>query len=248
MGNTISSVAAVFRSLVALVLLGIVGAGGWVAYEAFDSRARIDRELQLKTAENQRLTKENQRLDLAVRLLKVDHRVAEILVLDQQEGPDRPATKIRFTELAKDGAAIGEPREFTLDGDVVYLDAWVIKYNDDLIERGDPLRSTAVCLFRRIFGEHQKPNDGFALDAKGSRPAVYATADEMSPLERDIWANFWDYANDPAKAKSAGIRAVQGEAPSMRLVPGRRYKVELRSSGGLTIMPEGLQQPKRPET
>jgi hypothetical protein len=60
----------------------------------------------------------------------------------------------------------------------------------------------------------------------------------MSPVERDIWANFWEYANDPAKAKKAGVRAVHGEAPSIRLEPGKRYRVELRSSAGLSIVPE----------
>ncbi len=60
----------------------------------------------------------------------------------------------------------------------------------------------------------------------------------MSPLERDIWANFWEYANSPNKARQAGVRAVHGEAPSIRLQPGRKYKVELRASGGLSIVPE----------
>ena len=100
------------------------------------------------------------------------------------------------------------------------------------------MRSTSVCLFRRIFGEHQQPSEGFALDAKGSRPAAYSQGNEMSALERDIWANFWQYANDPARAQKTGIRAAHGEAPSVRLQMGKRYRVELRASGGLTIVAE----------
>jgi len=46
----------------------------------------------------------------------------------------------------------------------------VIKYEDRLVESGDPLRSMSICLFRRIFGESQEPRDGFVLDSVGSTP------------------------------------------------------------------------------
>ncbi len=134
----------------------------------------------------------------------------------------------------------------TVEGDVVYVDAWVIKYADQLVESGDPLRSTSVCLFRRIFGEYQQPTEGFALDPAGSRPSVYSQGGEISPMERDLWANFWEYANNPAKAKKAGVRAAHGEAPSIRLQVGKRYRVELRASGGLSIVPDGAAE--RPES
>ena len=245
MSNTISSLANFVRGLASLVLLGLLGAGGWVAYQVYDGRVQLDRELKektaelaLKTEEVGRLTKENLRLDLALRLLKVDHRVAEIIVLDQQPGEPHSQTKFQFVELAKDGSPLGEKKTFTVEGDTIYVDAWVIKYSDALIEGEDPLRSTSVCLFRRVFGEFQEPSDGFALDATGSRPAVYSQGNSLSPLERDIWANFWEYANSPAKSKQAGLRAVHGEAPSIRLEPGKRYRVELRASAGLSIVAE----------
>ena len=256
MSNTLASVSHIMRALVSLVLLALVGTGGWVAYRAYDERLELDRQLRrttnelvAKTAEAERLSRENQKLNLALRLLKIDHRVAEITVVDQQPGEQppgkqRPTTRFQFSELTKDGDPIGEPRTFTVEGDTVYVDAWVLKYADDLVERGDPLRSTSVCLFRRIFGEYQEPSEGFAVDPSGSRPAVYSQGSDMSPLERDIWANFWQYANDPLKAREAGIRAAHGEAPSIRLQPGKRYRVELRASGGLSIVPEST--PGRP--
>ena len=43
----------------------------------------------------------------------------------------------------------------------MYVDAWVIKYDDALVEQGDPLRSTSVCLFRRVFGEYLPPVRAF---------------------------------------------------------------------------------------
>jgi hypothetical protein len=98
-----------------------------------------------------------------------------------------------------------------------------------------------------VFGEYLPPDKGFALDNNGSRPAIYSQDSDMSPIERDIWANFWDYANNPSKARQAGVRAVHGEAPNMRLQPGSKYRVELRASGGLSIIPEeSADQPTAP--
>jgi hypothetical protein len=62
----------------------------------------------------------------------------------------------------------------------------------------------------------------------------------MSPIEHDIWSNFWQYANNPAKSKQAGLRAAHGEAPSIRLEMGKRYRVELRASAGLSIVAEDV--------
>ncbi|MEX2111829.1 MAG: hypothetical protein WD845_01505 [Pirellulales bacterium] len=252
MSQTISNLANIVRGVVSLVMLGLLGTGGWVAYREYDARQRLQVDLAAKTAEieqlaqekqqlaqrNRKLTEENVKLNLALRLMKVDHRVAQVEVLDQQDGPERLRTRFRFAELTSDGQPAGEPQEFTIDGDTIYIDAWVIKYADELVEQGDPLRSTSVCLFRRIFGEHQQPSEGFALDTADARPAVYSQGNEMSALERDIWANFWEYANNPVKAKDSGLRAVHGEAPSIRLEPGKRYRVDLRASAGLTIVPE----------
>jgi cell division protein FtsB len=245
MSNTISSLAAVVRSVVSLALLAILALGGWFGYRIYDERKQVDRDLAektaalvAKTAEAERLTLQNEKLDLALRLLKVDHRVAEIDVLEQRQGDERQLTKFQFVELDKNGDRVGEKKVFTVEGNTIYVDAWVIKFSDALVEGADPLRSTSVCLFRRIFGEYQEPSEGFALDAAGSRPSVYSQGNSMSPLEHDIWSNFWDYANSPAKSKAAGLRAAHGEAPSIRLEMGKRYRVELRASAGLSIVAE----------
>jgi hypothetical protein len=35
-----------------------------------------------------------------------------------------------------------------------------------------------------------------------------------------------------------GVRAIHGEAPFIELRPGKTYRIELRASGGLTLVPE----------
>ncbi len=195
--------------------------------------ARLAKDVQAKAREIQRLA-------TALKLLKVDRRLAEITVLGQETSPadGKLVTRFRFVEVDPQGHPLAEPRVFSIEGDVVYLDSWVIKFTDENVEANDPLRSTSICLFRRIFGENQEPADGFPLDKVGSQPAAYRTGGKPSEWERQLWSRFWEYANDTELAKGQGVRAAHGEAPSIKLMPGKRYKVELRASAGLSVKPE----------
>ncbi|NQT13071.1 MAG: hypothetical protein HQ582_10005 [Planctomycetes bacterium] len=219
---------------------------GRLGEELSTSHEQIDRlEVDIEAKK-----REIERLNTAVRLLKVDHRVAQIDVLSQEGAADSGdlVTRFSFVEVDGEGNAMEEPRLFSVKGDMVYVDSWVVKFSDEYVEMGDPLRSTSICLFRRLFGETQKPSDGFALDPVGSQPTAYRNGGQMSELEQEIWSKFWDYANDPAKARKLGVRAAHGEAPFQKLVPGKRYKVELRASGGLTFVPEDLPPDAGPST
>jgi hypothetical protein len=59
----------------------------------------------------------------------------------------------------------------------------------------------------------------------------------MSEFEQKIWDDFWLIANDPARAGELGIFAAHGAAVSMRVRPGAKYELELRSTGDITIRP-----------
>ena len=255
-----SSIGLMFRTLPTILLLGVMGTGGWVGYRWYHKHELAlrerDREIEQqaglitdlreevisKEAEIQEKNEQIERLDLALSLLKVDRRMAQIYVADQTgsvEGGDL-STKVRFVEVDESGEPIGEAKTFSIDGDVVYVDAWVVKFHDELVEQGDPLRSASICLFRRMFGEQQAPNDGVALDAPRHKPAVYGNDQEIAAWESELWENFWEIANDPEKADRLGVRAAHGEAPSMKLQEGKLYKLVLRASGGLTIEPEEM--------
>ena len=202
-------------------------------------------ELGLEIAERD---EEIRRLGLALDLLKIDHRLARIEVLEQTPSPDPSGaakgngdairTRLRFTELGPNGEPLGPGRELEVEGRRVYLESLVVKFEDDYVEAGDFLRGTSVCLLRRAFGENQKPSEGVPLDLDGRRPLVYAGDEEPDPFYEELWERFWDYANDPELAREAGVRAIHGEAPFMEVRPGRSYRIELRASGGLTIRAE----------
>ena len=176
-------------------------------------------------------------LDMALDYLKIDHRLARLAVVDQEETEEGTLTTVRFEELGLDGLPLGQPAEYVLPGKVAYLESLVIKFDDGLVERGDAWRGTSVCLFRRLFSERQSPQEGQPLDTVGQSPLPYA--DDRSPeLVAALWTRFWDYANDPEAADAAGVRAIHGEAPFIELRDGASYLVELRSSGGLSLRRE----------
>ncbi|MGY8767254.1 MAG: hypothetical protein ACKVH8_02325 [Pirellulales bacterium] len=255
--ETVSTVNSTVRTLLALVVVTAASIGSWFGYNIYHENELHINQIQdeLVTAQsdlqdaNQSIVhleedlvvkeEEIDSLELRIKLLKVDRRVAHLEIVNQTTDEDtgKITTQIQFIEVTAEGQPIGQPRSFTLEGDMVYVDYWVVKFDDQFIEENDPFRATSICLFRRIFGEYQEPSNGFEIDALGARPAVYGKSDELNEYEQTIWSNFWNLANDPSKAAEQGIRAAHGEAVSVKVQNGKTYKLELRSSDGLSIRP-----------
>lgn len=178
--------------------------------------------------------------EVRIAYLKDRERVARIDVLGQE--PDRQAggglwTTVRFQELGADGEPLGPPQEHRFEGDILYVDARVIKFDDAFVERNDLLRGSSLLTFQRLFGEYERPVDGLALDPVGRRPRAYAGEPGASEFHDALWADFWEHALNPAVARESGVRAMHGEAPYIRVTPGRSYELQLRISEGLTLRP-----------
>ena len=177
-----------------------------------------------------------------------DLRIAEVFVVNQ--GGDPLRTTFRFVEVDEKRSPIGEPKLFTINGDVAYFDTLVIKFEETFTPVGrlplseDVLQShlarKAIIFFRRVFSEKQKPEDGFPLDVPGNPPGPYRPGGAMTSLEQQLWREFWDLANDPRLAASRGVRAAHGQAVYTKLQSGKYYVLEKRLSGDLTIRPIDL--------
>ena len=197
-------------------------------------------EVEQKQKEIDAKQKEIERLGTAMRLLKVDHRLARLTVVDQtkDESTGEVTTVVEFTELGDDGQSLDQARRFEIKGDLVYVDNWIVKFDDKYVEQAEIDRATSLVLFRRIFGERQQPLDGFPLDRNQGPPAAYVRGGQVSELEQKIWADFWGISNDENKAKELGIRAAHGQAISVKAQKGKSYRILLRASDGLSIVPE----------
>ncbi|RMH04421.1 MAG: hypothetical protein D6702_03280 [Planctomycetota bacterium] len=214
-----------------LLLVPAALAAGWLA-----GRGRGEDPHLARIAE---LERQVQDLEFRIELLRERRRVAILDRIEQAPSEQRPGgvrTRFRFREVDPAGATLGREQEFEIEGDLVYLDAQVIKFDDEFVERRDLLRGSTLLLFRRLFGEYQTPAEGFPIDTAGVRPAAYGgDAGPDAAFQEELWRDFWRYANDPAVARQSGVRAMHGEAPYVKLAPGRAYEIQLRTSGGLTI-------------
>jgi len=117
------------------------------------------------------------------------------------------------------------------------LEAAVRLLRRTFVTGGDALKGKALLLFRRIFTDRRRPADGDTLDREGQMPQSYAAERAPTAFERELWARFWELANDPDEAQRRGVRALHGEAVSTRLRKDRVYTITLRSTGELTIQP-----------
>ncbi len=146
-----------------------------------------------------------EQLNLSMSLLKVDQRVAEITVLRQdKDDAGIVRTEFAFQEVNGEGHPLDLPRTFQIVGELLYVDFWVIKFEDRFVEMADVDRSTSICLFQRLFGEFQEPHEGYTLDDVGSRPVAYGNA-RITEFESQLWQEFWTIAGNPSAPRSSGF-------------------------------------------
>jgi hypothetical protein len=246
----VKTVNSAVRTLLLTGLAGILGYGGYFGYTEYTKRERLiqvqSEQIRLSTEKVAQLTEEIsikdkliEKLETAMHLLKTDHRLAKLRVvkIERNEAGKAMKSKLEFVEMTPQGTPMSAPKAIELPGDIIYIDNWIIQFDDSYVERGDIERGTSLCLFRRIFSEDMQPSAGVPLDDIGMRPQAYARGGVMSDFEKKLWGDFWEFANDRQKAEEMGIRAANGEAVSIKVREGKTYDISLRASGSLTIEP-----------
>jgi hypothetical protein len=220
--------------LSSLVLVTGFGAGAvWMLLPGEADRLR---------EQNENLERQKFELQRAVQRLTGEDRVAEVRVLEQvlagQVVDGRPAaqdaTTIDFIEMDREGHPLPS-RRFVVNDRVIHFDALVVKFEHADTVAGDRLRGRSLALFRRIYGERQKPADGFRIDPEGDVPNVYRTNPDPSPFERTLWSRFWDYGRDPDLAARDHVRVAQGESVYEPMMKGDVWTLTLQNNGGLNI-------------
>jgi hypothetical protein len=221
-----------------VVLVGVGAAGIYLADQLVLAPRR---QMEAKVA---KLELETLRLKTYLKLLEYTERRAQLEVISQtKDSAGETVNKLRFTELDPLGGVVGAQRVFEIKGDEVYVDTLIIKFEDHFVEEGDPLKGKALLLFRRIFTNRVKPDDGYVLDRNGVPPLLYAAKTTPNSFERDLWARFWEVANSEQLAKQAGVKAMHGQALYGKPVPNMVYTLLMRSTGEMIIP-----APKEPQT
>jgi hypothetical protein len=198
--------------------------------------ARLRRENEELVRQKEQLDREKKELARAIERLTAATRLADILVLDQTpRGAGGPVmTTLQFVEWDRQGKPL-PARIFVIQDDVIFFDALVIKFNAEHVAAGDALRGKSVSLFRRVYGEHQNPAEGYCIDPEGDVPSVFRVNPEPSPFERRLWSQFWDYVGNPQLAAAEGVRVAQGEAVYVRMRKGQQWTLNLDNNGGMNI-------------
>jgi hypothetical protein len=223
-------------ALLVSVLGGVAGALLWRTYA--DAERRLRDELAAVEA---RMAAEIAQREAMVERLGRERRRGIVEILSQQPiapagaAGGRVATELRFVELDDEGREIGR-REYTVPGEVVYIEGWTARFPHDEVAAGDPLRGSTLVLLRRIYSDLMPPAEGLPIDTPGGVPDGYALG-ERSRLERSLWRNFWRLASDARLAAEEGLRVAQGEAVFKRVRPGERYELIVEAAGGMALVP-----------
>jgi hypothetical protein len=173
----------------------------------------LDKEIEEKEQEiaelhraNEEAAEELKQVEAEYYRIKTDTPLAQLTVLEQtglgqkDNGIDEEKlkTKVSFSLLAPDGSLLpGKETEVT--GSKLYVQAHVIKFNDELIQSGEvPGHPTR---FVRLHGSNDIPSQGLKLETR-DHPAGVMSAEEENFLRfytgtpagtKPSWEGFWHF-------------------------------------------------------
>lgn len=179
----------------------------------------------------QELLTENKALKQSIENLTEENQIGYAKVVEQYEDSGKRYTTLKFVETARnDPLDIVFESEFTLEGDIVHFDALIVKFTDEFVGDG---KGRSLYLWRRVYGEHMAPSDGFPIEVHGREPERYRGLLTLLPLKhREVfWAEIWDLAHDKKHLNEYGIEAVFGNAVYSELRPGLIYIFKISSTG-----------------
>lgn len=179
---------------------------------------------------------ENAVLKQVIARLEADSRAAEVLVtgVNYSEADQKTFTTIKFLEYDSQGKPLA-PKYFTFPGNIIQFQSLVIRFDDIYVRQADRWKGKSAYLFWKVFMLDGKNTQEFDIVKINEVPRGYKIEGTENPVENKFWTAFWEYVLDPAKAKSAGIKSAQIEAPGTMFVPGNLYTIKIEHDGGLRI-------------
>lgn len=177
------------------------------------------------------LLTENKHLKQAITNLTYEDQIGYAKVIAQEPNDGKILTTLKFVETARDDKlkTVLE-KEYTIEGDIVYFDALIVKFGDKMVMDG---KTKALYLWRRVYSEKMAPEQGFAIEEPGTEPQRYGDLLKLLPMKQKqlFWSNIWDLANAPDKLKEHDIEAIYGNAVYSRLREGLIYVFKINPAG-----------------
>ena len=185
--------------------------------------------------------RQNEILKEVIQRLEADSRVVQVLVTNVHfdENLQKTLTTIKFLEFDSRGRPL-EPKYFTFSGNIIQFQALVIRFDDIKVRGADKLRGKSAYLFTKVFVLDNEDTQVFEITKVHDIPPGYKIDREVSAFEERLWQQFWNYALDPSKARTAGVKNAQIEAPGTMFIPGTLYTIKIEHDGGLRIDAEPL--------
>ncbi|MBT8043090.1 MAG: hypothetical protein KJN98_07955 [Pontiella sp.] len=173
----------------------------------------------------------NEKLKKAITSLTHEDQIGFAKVLKQEKRDGKLYTTVRFVETARDDMLNKVlEREYEIEGDVVHFDALIVRFENQAVMDG---KARALYIWRRVYGEHMSPSEGYDMVTPGTHPERYAglLRDLRLNDQKMFWDAIWDLANNPEALRSHGIKAVYGNAVYKRLRPGLIYVFKIGADG-----------------
>lgn len=204
-----------------LVLLVAVGGAGFV-WHHFTTNATIED-----------LLAKNEGLREAISNLTHEEQIGYAKVLSQEERNGQLYTKLLFVETdPEDFTKHLLRQEYEVAGDVVFFDALIVTFGDELVKDGT---ERAMYMWRRVYGELMPPEQGLPIETPGQPSPRYQNLCEMLTIEEGqlFWEEIWALSNNPRRLEKLGVKAVYGNAVYRQLKPGLIYVFKVSSTGAM---------------
>ena len=176
---------------------------------------------------------ENKELQQAITNLKTENQIGYAKVISQTQVDGKLITKLKFVETDRqDVLKRVLEKEYEIEGDIIHFDALVIKFDEKLVMDG---KERALYLWRRVYSDKMRPDEGFAIEQHGDEPKRYADiSGKLNIRDKTLfWKEIWQLADDKERLAEYGVSAIYGNVVYRKVQPGLVYVFKISATGSL---------------
>jgi hypothetical protein len=181
----------------------------------------------------EQLLTENKHLKEAITNLNEETQIGYAKVLSQEKRDGKTYTKLLFVETDRqDPLQRVLEKEYEIEGDVVHFDALVVKFNNRIVMDGT---ERSMYLWRRVYGEKMRPEDGYPIEEQGRVAQRYADICDRLSLKNTqlFWQEIWALSNNLQALEAFGVKAIYGHVVYHKLEPRLIYVFKISGTGSL---------------